>query len=182
MKLDRMLHVAIAGAALVMIVAAPARAQSQAVEIGTSLATFSVGLGDDDLTTFGVPATGFGSLNPGVYASIFLGQRMSVEPQIGLLVASGGDGGTFHLVNVAGQVNYFLKDIGLSSPYVFGSVGIVDASGGDTSPLTFGVGAGYRMRVGSRLTFRFDGRFTHVTDDGIDAVAFTVSIGGVFGR
>jgi hypothetical protein len=43
-------------------------------------------------------------------------------------------------------------------------------------------GAGYRIPVGDRLTFRFDGRYIHFTDGGGNAVAFALSIGGVFGN
>jgi hypothetical protein len=38
------------------------------------------------------------------------------------------------------------------------------------------------MRVGDRLTFRFDGRYTHISDVGGNLLSFGVSIGGLLGR
>lgn len=184
MSRDWALQAVFVGAVLTMF-AEPARAQEYAVELGASLASLNVGVGEvNDFTTLSVPASGFGTLNPGVYASVFVGPRLSIEPQIGFVVASGGEGDTFHIVNVAGQVNYFLKGTAQSSPYVFGSVGILDYSGGSgDNPVSVSGGAGYRIRVGTRLTFRFDGRYTHFTEDTTgDAVAFTVSIGGLLGE
>jgi hypothetical protein len=59
-------------------------------------------------------------------------------------------------------------------------------SDSDYTPKSFGFGAGYRIPVGDRLTFRVDGRYTRFTgefeDDDSNALAFTLSIGGVFGR
>ncbi len=59
---------------------------------------------------------------------------------------------------------------------------VLDTSGDGESPKTVGGGLGVRMPVGDRLTFRLDGRYLHLTDDGGNQVAFTLSIGGVFGR
>lgn len=71
-------------AAALMAAASTAQAQPTA-EIGASLMSATFGLGDDDVTTFGVPASGFGILNPGVYASFFIGSYAAVEPQIGFI-------------------------------------------------------------------------------------------------
>ena len=59
---------------------------------------------------------------------------------------------------------------------------MVDVSDSNTTPKTIGGGAGYRIPLGNRLGFRFDGRYTHFTDNGGNALGFTLSIAGVFGR
>jgi len=151
-------------------------------ELGSSLAGAIVGVGDDNEgTTIGLPAAGFGLINPGVYASLFLGSRFAIEPQIGLIYFS-ADGDSEHVVNVAAQGNVFLSGLDRPSLYLFGSVGAVDFSGDGSTPKTVGGGLGYRIPVGDHLVFRLDGRFVHITEDFGDQVAFTLSIGGAFGR
>ena len=168
-------------AALVIGLASMARAADPKVEIGTTLTTVTVGLGDNDGTIVGIPAGGFGLMNSGVYASIFVGPFFAVEPQVGLIWVS-GDGESNHLANVTGQVDFFPMGSDRSSPYVFGAVGILDTSDSDTNPKTYAAGAGYRFAVRDSLAFRVDGRYVHFTEGGGNAVMFGVSIGGVFGR
>src|SRR5262249_18717461 len=130
-------------------------------------------------TLFGVPSGTFGIGAPGVYATFFANENVGVEPQLTLFVAS-GPGGTNHVVNFAGQIDYFTKGISESSPFVFASIGVVDISGTSTHPKMIGVGLGYRAVMGGRLAVRFDGRYIHITDNGGNMVAFTASIGGLF--
>jgi len=182
MKLVRPLQTLVGAGVLMTIVAAPAQAQDAKFEIGASLASLTFGVGEENnVTTFGIPSSGLAFVNPGVYASIFLGPRVAIEPQVGLFVVS-SEGDSYHVVNIAGQFDYFLKGSAESSPYVFGSVGVLEGSGSGPNPVSAGVGVGYRTRVGNTLTFRFDGKFTHLSDDRGDAFAFTVSIGGLLGR
>jgi hypothetical protein len=161
-----------------------AYAQTAKVEIGASLASAVVGVGDNDSgTVFGVPSGGFGLTNPGVYASFFVLPRLALEPQLGLVVAS-FDGETNHLLNAVGQVSYFLSDAARPAAYVLGSAGIIDVSGGSTNPKSVSAGLGYRIPVGDNLAFRLDGRYTRfiVEDEGSNTLAFTFSIAGLFGR
>ena len=44
------------------------------------------------------------------------------------------------LVNIAGQLDYFLKGTAESSPYFFGSVGVLEGSGSGANPVSAGVG------------------------------------------
>lgn len=165
------------------LTAAASTAQAQpSAEIGASLMSATFGLGDEDLSTFGVPSGGFGILNPGVYASFFIGRYVAVEPQLGLVWASVDDESEYFL-NFAGQFDYFFGGTELPSPYVFGSAGLVKISDNDYTPKSYGFGGGYRIPVGDRLTFRIDGRWIRYTgefDDDSDALAFTLSIGGIF--
>ena len=182
MKRIAMVRVLLVAAALTFAVAQPARAQDRGVEIGTSLASLMVGFGDGGTgTILGIPSGGFGILSPSLYASIFVAPKISIEPQVGLIVIS-SDGETAHLASVAGQVNYFLRGTRESSPYVFGSVGFFSATGAESNPTSVSGGAGYRMALGDRLTMRADGRITHFTEGGGNAFALTISLGGVFGR
>src|SRR5687767_14540305 len=170
--------------AIIAASVAPAHAQAQAqgqtqpkFELGASLANLTIGLGDNDFTSFGVPSSFFGLLNPGVYASIFAGPNISIDPQVGLTVLSGG-GETAHILTLAGQVNYFTKGTDVSSPYIFGNVGLITATDSD-STTTFGGGVGYRIRAGDRLAFRLDGRLTHFGDGGGNTISVNLSLGGL---
>jgi hypothetical protein len=174
------LAVAIAG------VTAPLAYAQPKAEIGASLVNGIIVLGDDDLATVGIPGGGFPIFGPGMYASFFLGERFAIEPQLGLLWLT-ADGESDYLVNFVGQVDYFVLGTERSSPYVFATAGVFAISGDDYTPKSFGVGAGYRMPVGGRLTFRIDGRYTRFTsesefDEGSNTVGFAVSIGGLFGQ
>jgi hypothetical protein len=117
------------------------------LEVGASLINAVVArAGNETLTTVGIPSGGFGVLNPGVYASIFLGTRMAVEPQLGLIWAS-ADGDSFHILHFVTQFDYFFLGTQQRSPYVFATAGITDA-GEDYSPKSFGAGLGYRVPMG----------------------------------
>lgn len=180
----RSLRTLFLAATLVTTTASLAHAQPRA-EIGASLINSVIGLGDDDVSTVGIPSGGFGIFNPGMYASLFLGEHVAIEPQVGLIWAS-FDSESEHILNFVGQFDYFVRGTTKPSPYLFATAGVVNMSGEDYTPKSVGGGAGYRIPVGDRLTFRVDGRYTHFTsefegDEG-DALAFTVSIGGIFGR
>lgn len=166
-------------AGTMLVAASPAQAQEPALEIGTTLTSVTIGLGDNDTTVVGIPSSSFGLLNPGVYASIFAGSKVSFEPQLGLIWAS-SDGESFHFLNAGAQVNYFPG--GPRGVYVFGTASIIDASDESANPKAVGGGAGYRIAVGDRLAFRLDGRYLHFTQNGGNALAFGLSIGGVFNR
>jgi hypothetical protein len=168
-------------AAALMVAASTANAQPTA-EIGASLMSVTFGLNDEGGTAFGVPSGVFGVLNPGVYASFFLGSHAAVEPQVGFIWAS-SDGESQHLLNFAGQFDYFFSGTDVPSPYVFGTAGLVDISREDYTPKSFGFGGGYRIPVGDRLTFRLDGRWVRYTSefgDDADTLTFALSIGGIF--
>ena len=168
-------------AAGLLVASAPmVRAADLPFEVGTSLTSAVVGFGDNEGSTFGVPSGGFGLANPGVYVSLFVAPRVAIEPQIGLVWLSGG-GDSGHFLNVAGQVDYFVNGTTQRSLYVFAAGGIIDISGANTTPAALSGGLGYRIPVGDRLAFRIDGRLTHFTAQGGNQLAFTFSMGGMFG-
>ncbi len=175
----------LAGLSLAMLaVAFPAAAQGHGrVEVGASLVNVMAVFPEqgDKSVLFGVPSGSFGLLGPSVYAAIPAGPQFAIEPQLGLLVISSG-GSTNHVVNLAGQVDYFVNGTSVNSPYVFGAVGLMAVSNSDTTPKQVNVGGGYRMRFGDRLVLRIDGRYTHFTGGDGNGVGFNLSIGGIFGR
>lgn len=177
---SKWIKVGIAAVAVLVGTASAARAQESKVEIGASMASAVIGLGDNDFKTFGVPAGGFGLFNPGLYASIFVTPKIAIEPQFGLQVISAG-GDTETLMNLNAPVDYFLKGADVNSLYVFGGVGLATATDVD-STTNFGGGVGYRIRAGDRLAMRADGRLTHHSDGGGNTLSFTFSIGGLFGK
>lgn len=159
-----------------------ATAQSR-VEVGATLFNVTTYVGDDEnATILSTGTAGFELLNPGVYGSFFLGRRVAISPQVGFLLAKSG-GSSFHVVNLVGQVEYFTRGSDRSSPYVFGTAGIVEVSESSRTPKSVGGGVGYRARVGDRLTVRVDGRFTHVTGgSGSNAIGIGLALGGLFGQ
>ncbi|MEO8260460.1 MAG: hypothetical protein ABI868_24155 [Acidobacteriota bacterium] len=173
------------GLSLVLVaVALPAAAQDpRRIEVGASLVNLMILIPEEGArsTLFGIPSASLGLLSPGAYAAFFATPRLAIEPQASvLLVSTGGD--ATHVVNVAGQVDYFLNGSAVSSPYLFGAVGLVMVSDSDTTPKQVSGGAGYRIRMGDRLVLRVDGRFTHLTDGQGNGLGFNLSIGGLFGR
>ena len=182
MKHIASVKVLLVASALLLGTALPARAQDKGVEIGTSLASLMVGFGNGNSgTVLGIPSGGFGIMNPGLYASVFVAPKFAIEPQLGLIVVS-GDGESAHLANFGVQADYFTRGTRASSPYFFGGFGVISISDAGTTPVSVSGGAGYRMALGDRLTMRADGRITHFTEARGNAFAITISLGGVFGR
>lgn len=165
--------------AAVSLSVAPAASAQPKVEVGGSLASVVVGLDDDDdATVVGIPSASFGLLNPGVFGSFFLGDKAAFEPQIGLIwVSSGGE--SEHVLSLGAQFDFFFKDTTSTSPYAFAGGGITEFSDSSESAKSVAVGGGLRIPAGDRLVFRLDGRYIHFTDDGGNALAFGLSIGGV---
>lgn len=168
-------------ALVVLLVAASApaaRAADPKIEIGASLFNATIGLKDNGVSTVGIPASGVGVLSPGVYAAMFLGPRIAVEPQLGYVWVSSG-GSALHIVNFAAQIDYFLRSAATNAAYVFGTTGVLDVAGSATMPKSVGGGIGLRMLYGDRLTFRVDSRLVHFSEGGGNVVALTFSLGGV---
>ena len=163
--------------------AVPALAQdNQRVEVGSSITSVIVMFPEhgSHSTLLGVPTAGFGLVNPSVFASIFVHPQVSIEPEVGLMVMSGG-GHTDHWVNFFGNLNYFVGDTKKSTPFIFAGGGVIDMTDEKAIKAIDG-GAGYRFRLGDRLTFRLDGRYTHFFESNGNMVSFTLAIGGLLGK
>lgn len=166
---------------LSLVPALTAHAQ-QRVELGASFMNLSFISNDDNLVVVGLPNVGFGLMTPGVYASVFAGKRVSIEPQLSLTWLH-SDGESTHLINAGVQVNYFVQGTERTSAYVFGTVGGFFVDEAPSTPVTFGGGVGYRWRLGDRFVIRLDGRYFRMDDDFSDANGFAVTfwLGGLFG-
>jgi len=164
--------------------ATPAFAQdARRVEVGASMASVIVNLpegGANRSTIFGVPTAGLGVMNPAVYASLFVAPKVAIEPQLGMF-SVWDSSSSHHAVVLFGHLNYFAGDEEKSSPFIFAGGGFINMTDESTIKAIDG-GAGYRVRVGDRLTFRVDGRYIHYFEGNGNAVAFTLSIGGLFGK
>ena len=160
-----------------------AHAADAKVEIGGALvsATFRFGDEFERLSSFGIPSSGFGFFQPAVYAAVFLGPRVAIEPRVAF-VWSRVSGRSSHALNLSGQLDYFIAGTSKASPYVFGAAGLVDVSGSRSTMQTVSGGVGYRVPLGDRLTMRIDGRMTHISDDQGNSVDISLSLGGLFGR
>lgn len=168
----------------VLVLGASSAIAQPKVEIGTSLAGAFIGLGDEnDFSSVGVPTGGLGVIHSGVYGSIFFGSKFAVEPRGGFVWIS-SDGESDHLLNLSGQVDYFLSGVERPSLFLFGGAGFLDSSGEDESPKTLFAGAGYRVPAGDALAIRFDGQYMRVTQNDVsdNQILLTISLGGVFGR
>lgn len=167
--------------ALVALNGSPAIAADRPIELGTSLTTAAIGVGDNSGGVVGVPTSSFGLVGPGVFATFFPSARIGIEPQLGLIYVR-QRGESVHFVSLAGQVDYFFRGIEQRSPYVFGGAGLTDVSASETTPKSVTVGIGYRIPIGN-LSLRVDGRLAHVTSRGDDSnsLVFGLSIGGLFG-
>ena len=168
----------------VLAVALPAAAQGPGrVEVGASLVNFMVVFPDqgDRSILFGIPSGSFGLLSPSVYAVIFATPRLAIEPQAG---AAGGVDRRQHQPRRQHRRpgRLFSERVRCLLSVRVRRRGLVVISDADTTPKQVGGGAGYRIRVGDRLVFRIDGRYTHFTDGEGNGVGFNFSIGGVFRR
>ena len=171
---------AVVTAAAMLMHASVAPASAATIELGTTLAGITTTLEDNNTTLFGIPSGSFSLLSPSVYASFFAGSKVAVEPQLGVIWMT-TQGESTHLVNAAVQFDYFVQRSDGTSPYVFAAAGVIDMPTPSPTPKLFGGGAGYRLRVGDRLTFRVDGRLMHFTENDGDALMFNLSIGGLLG-
>jgi hypothetical protein len=170
-------------AVLCAIAPSVARAQ-QRVEVGTTLINATFLANDDKATLIGVPSGAFELINPALYASFFVGKRVSVEPQVALMVLSENDE-TNYFLNTAVQANWYLRESTGSAPYVFASAGFINFTDAEYTPKTFSAGVGYRMRLGDRLVFKLDGRYVRMTADfgsDFDLVVVSLWLGGLFGK
>src|SRR5262245_15148365 len=113
-------------AALALVVGLSTSAMAQ-VEVGASLVgvTFLKEDGGGSITAFGSPTGSvFGLFTPGTYVSVFLTPHVAVGGNVGVLSLS-AEGESIHAMNAAGQVEWVVKGEGVSSPYVFGAVGVM---------------------------------------------------------
>lgn len=149
------------------------------VEIGTNVGVTVASSGGTTLTHFGVPGQGLLG-QPTVYASVFAGASVLVEPQMALNIVS-SEGETSTSVGLGGQVGYLFQGASLNSPFIAGALGFQSVSGGGFSESDFGIGGkvGYRVLIGSSVGLRFEGGYRRWFDSDLNEFTFGVAVGGI---
>ncbi|MEN8375068.1 MAG: hypothetical protein ABFS34_06410 [Gemmatimonadota bacterium] len=166
--------------------AAPLAGQSTEIGVSSGLSVFTAE-GADALTVFSTP--GSGSLLPtsSFYVTAFPSPNVSIEPQIGLLVAASG-GATDWMGSFGAQIAYHSRGGADSSPYFGGNASWVRDLAEDNN-FTLGAVVGYRWIVPPGLGLRVEAgykRWFTGGEDGFDPpdlnqFGLTIGIGGLVG-
>jgi hypothetical protein len=147
--------------------------------------------GTEKLNILSFPGTMF--LSPGgLHLMFFITEKVSLEPQIGLLRTSSDDASET-LLFLALQPNLFLGPDARRAPYLFATAGLLrqsDSFGGSGNTETqnvFGGGIGYRRVVRNVLATRYEFRFRRFSADGpggdeINEIGLLVGLGVVIPR
>jgi len=176
----RTTHVVI-GALLIPTLALAQR--KPALELGTSLGltiTSSADLLGGNVTRFGVPGEGILG-QPTIYASVFAGKGVIVEPQLALnIISSGGETDT--AVGLAAQIGYLFDGPERNSPFLAGSLAYQSISRGSGGGDEVGLGAkvGYRVLAGSSVGVRFEAGYRRWFDSHLNEFTFGIGLGGIF--
>lgn len=105
---------------------------------------------------------------PAVRMGFFISPVMSIEPSLSLTHASvEGTSGTAYSVGV-GLLYHFSPSRAANQLYVRPFIGLDGVSGeGDSdSAFSFGAGFGIKVPIGDRFASRFEGNFSHASNDG----------------
>ena len=145
----------------------------------------------EKLNVIAIPGMMF--LSPGgIHFMFFVTEKVSLEPQLGLLRTSEGDASS-SLLFLALQPNFFLGSNARRAPYIFATVGLVresDSFSGSSNTETqnvFGGGIGYRRVVRNVLSTRYELRLRRFSADGpggqeINEIGLLVGLGVVIPR
>lgn len=130
------------------------------VEVGFSVASVSVWTseGSDSTWMLAAPANGasFAFAEPGLHACVGLGEKLSFEPQVGL-VHFGGGSGSYTMLSLRGQLNVSLRPWQSKTAYFFGHAGMLVTTGDDSdSQGYFGFGIGYRAPIREHAVLRWE--------------------------
>jgi hypothetical protein len=146
-------------AAVLVLLAAPARAQGHPVELGID-AGGTLDLSGSNAVVVGLPVQDF-------RAGFYLSERVSIEPRVALnyLDGDGGDAivaGTVQL----GPVLHFTPDRGRAQAYVrpYGGLNFIKVGGESDAQVALGGALGVKVPMGERLATRIEGSFTHGFD------------------
>lgn len=166
--------------------AIPATASAQATEVGiTSGLSVFTAEGQDSQTFFAVPGSVAFLPTSHLYVTTFATPNLAIEPQLGVMVASGG-GDTDWSTSLGGQVAYHPSGGDSSSPYFGGNASWVRDFGEDNS-FTVGAVVGYRAILPPGLGLRFElGYSRWFTGGDFDPLDFNqfrlgIGVGGLVG-
>ncbi len=97
-----------------------------------------------------------GTLEPGLHATFSLGDRASLEPQLGFTYYR-QQGYSTTILNLSMQVNISLQSWTSSTVYLFGRGGVLVTSGGTSATKgVFGGGLGYRAPIRRHAVARWE--------------------------
>lgn len=167
---------------LAAVAALPAMAAAQSrpvAEFGTSAGLSIQHASGTTVTYFGAPGAGILG-QPTLYASIFSGQRLMLEPQVALNIISSG-GNTATTVGLAGGVGYLFKGPSVNSGFAEGVLAYQSLSGGGFSnhELALGGRLGYRILAGTSLGVRFEAGYRRWFDAHLNEFTLGIGLGGV---
>lgn len=163
-----------------LVVPAIAAAQGKPmVEVGTHLGVTIQSVSGSSLTHFGAPGQGILG-QPTIYATVFAGDALMLEPQVALNIISGG-GSTVTSVGLGADIGYLLKGPTTNSPFIAASGAFQSVSGGGSSTSDEAVGAkvGYRILIGSSVGVRVEAGYRRWFDSDINEITAGIGIGGV---
>ncbi|HKQ58234.1 MAG TPA: hypothetical protein VJY35_10245 [Candidatus Eisenbacteria bacterium] len=155
-------------------------AQDSKTELGTMMGVTIINSGGSSNTHFGVPS-GIGPLSilaPALYATMFTGRSLFIEPQFGVSAISGG-GSTSTILTFVGQVGFRFNPEASSSPYVAFGGALQRVGGEGSSALGTAIGGelGYRSEVRSNLAIRVNVRARRWFSDFSDTNEFGFALG-----
>lgn len=154
-------------------------AQRPKVDVGIHAgATILIPSGGDTEYVLGLPGGGSVlGLFPPVYATIFAGPNLMIEPQVAFAYLSFSDGG---LLNAALQLGYLMQPAGRGSLYLAAHL-LSANSFGDGSGTEFAAGGslGYRLVVKDVVGLRYEARYRRWFDADLNELALLVGFGVV---
>ncbi len=153
------------------------------LELGTSLGltiTSSAVVLGGSVTRFGAPGAGILG-QPTIYAAVFAGKGVIIEPQLALNITSSG-GQTATTVGLAAQFGYLFDGPERNSLLLAGSLAYQSISHPGTSSDEVGLGAkvGYRVLAGSSVGLRFEAGYRRWFDSHLNEFTFGIGLGGIF--
>jgi hypothetical protein len=145
-----------AAAAVLVLLASPARAQGHPVELGID-AGGTLDLSSGNTVVVGVPVQDF-------RAGFYVSDRVSIEPRLALNYLD--DDASEALIAAAvqlGPVLHLAPERGRAQPYLrpYGGLNFLKISGQSDTQLTVGGALGVKIPIGERLATRIEGSFTH---------------------
>ncbi len=152
------------------------------VEFGTNFGVTIIDAGGSTLTNFAVPGQGFAG-QPTIYASLFPGGIVIIEPQIALTVLHVEDE-TVTTLGFGVQMGCLFKGSEENSLFAVGNISSQSISSSDYSDSEFGFGGklGYRILIGDGFGIRFEGGYRRWLEADLNEFMFGVGIGGIIKR
>lgn len=171
-------------AAMLLLISAGAYAQEKpVVEIGTSAGAVIEMEEDETLTIAGIPGQGVLS-QPVIYATLFAGEHIFIEPRIGLAYTTVGSYSSTNF-GFGMRLGRFFDGSSKRSAYVAADMAFYSASydsgsrSHSSSDVAFGGALGYRFLIRGSVGLRIEGGGRRWLDGELNEIALGISIGGI---